>query len=44
MPFVDQQKLIGRALYIGQRLDLNAFEKPRLQILASVLAKSEVRS
>lgn len=27
MPFGEQQKLAGRALYIGQRLDLKAFEK-----------------
>jgi len=27
MPFGGQQQLIGRALYIGQRLDLRAFEK-----------------
>jgi len=29
MPLAGQQKLIGRALYIGQRLDLKAFEKAR---------------
>ncbi len=29
MPFGDQQQLVGRAVYISQRLDLKAFERTR---------------